>query len=125
MTPNNVIDVFETSYGETYGYCPHCEITKGKHHSMVFPIWSFCPYCGNEITFDAKITNDYKVIKCDWCNEEMLTKDSYVVEDNGEKTTLCGDCIGHIAHCERCEKVCHEDEIADDLCECCHDDMYG
>ena len=75
--PNIVIDIVETDIGEIYGYCPECEVNKGRHASMVSPLWSFCPFCGSEITFPKPIMDDYKVIKCDWCGNDIAKKYSY------------------------------------------------
>lgn len=59
--------------------------------------------------------------KCSWCGEE-LGENVYKVNDSEE---LCEDCYNHSTTCERCEKVIHEDEACDDLCDCCYDDMEG
>ena len=120
--PNIVIDIVETDIGEIYGYCPECEVNKGRHASMVSPLWSFCPFCGSEITFPKPIMDDYKVIKCDWCGNDIAKKYSYEI-NSGEK--ICEDCVNHSTTCDRCEKVIHEDEECDGLCECCYDDMHG
>lgn len=60
-------------------------------------------------------------LKCAWCEAEV----DHLNSINDGEELICDECLDNTVNCDRCERVIHQEDAYNDMCECCHDDMHG